>query len=216
MRLVVLLLIAANLAFFAFARLDAAGGGEGARMNEQIDPGKIRLLTPRDMAALGPAKVAALADVCAEWGPFSDAERTKAMAELDALQLGRLLTQRRVDVDSTYWVSLGPYASKGAADRRVSELRAQGVTDTSAVDAGRGQYAVSLGVFRTEQAARARMEALARQGVTTAKVEPRQQTNAQTMLVVRDPREPVVARLKELQAQYLGSDLRFGSCPAQT
>jgi len=33
------------------------------------------------------------------------------------------------------------------------------------------------------------------------------------MLVVRDP---VVARLKELQAQYLGSDLRFGSCPAQT
>ena len=216
MRLVVLLLIAANLAFFAFARLDAAGGGEGARMNEQIDPGKIRLLTPRDMAALGPAKVAALADVCAEWGPFSDAERTKAMAELDALQLGRLLTQRRVDVDSTYWVSLGPYASKGAADRRVSELRAQGVTDTSAVDTGRGQYAVSLGVFRTEQAARARMEALARQGVTTAKVEPRQQTNAQTMLVVRDPREPVVARLKELQTQYVGSDLRFGSCPAQT
>ena len=216
MRLVVLLLIAANLAFFAFARLDAAGGGEGARMNEQIDPAKIRLLTPRDMAALGPAKVAALADVCAEWGPFSDAERTKAVAELDALQLGRLLTQRRVDVDNTYWVSLGPYASKGAADRRVSELRAQGVTDTSAVDAGRGQYAVSLGVFRTEQAARARMEALARQGVTTAKVEPRQQTNAQTMLVVRDPREPVVARLKELQTQYVGSDLRFGSCPAQT
>jgi hypothetical protein len=215
MRLVVLLLIAANLAFFAFARLDA-GGGEGARMSEQLDPRKIRLLTPRDVAALGPAKVAALADVCAEWGPFSDTERTKAMAELDPLQLGRLLTQRRVDVDSTYWVSLGPYAGKGAADKRVSELRAQGVTDTSAVDAGRGQFAVSLGVFRTEQAARARMEALARAGVTTAKVEPRQQTNAQTMLVVRDPREPVVARLKELQSQYVGSDLRFGSCPAQT
>jgi len=62
--------------------------------------------------------------------------------------------------------------------------------------------------------ARARADALARQGVTTAKVEPRQQTFAQTMLVVRDPQQPAVARLKDLQSQYPGSDLRFGACPA--
>jgi hypothetical protein len=84
----------------------------------------------------------------------------------------------------------------------------------SAVDAGRGQYVVSLGIFRTEQAARARADALLRQGVPAAKVEPRQQTSAQTMLVVRDPREPVLARLKDLQPQYIGSDLRIGACPA--
>jgi hypothetical protein len=214
MRTVVLLLIAANLALFAFTRLESAATGESARIGEQVDADKIKILTPQQVAALGPAKVAALADVCAEWGPFSDAERTKALADLDSLQLGKLLTQRKVDVDSTFWVNVGPFSSKAAADKRVGELRGQGVTDTSAVDAGRGQYVVSLGVFRTEQAARARVDALSKQGVAAAKVEPRQQTYSQTVLVVRDPREPVVARLKDLQSQYTGSDLKIGACPA--
>ncbi|MET0346824.1 MAG: SPOR domain-containing protein [Casimicrobiaceae bacterium] len=213
MRIVVLLLIVANLALFAYTKLDSVSGGEGWR-SEQVDPDKIKILTPQQVAALGPAKIAALADVCAEWGPFSDTDRTKALADLESLQLGRLVTQRKVDTDSAYWVNVGPYPSKGAADRRVGELRAQGVTDMSAVDAGRGQYVVSLGIFRTEQAARARADALLRQGVPAAKVEPRQQTSAQTMLVVRDPREPVLARLKDLQPQYIGSDLRIGACPA--
>jgi hypothetical protein len=213
MRTVVLLLILANLALFAYTRLDAMAGGEGARVAAQVDADKIKILTPQQVAALNPAKIAALADVCAEWGPLSDAERAKALGELEPLQLGRLLTQRRVDVDSAFWVSVGPFANKGAADKRVGELRAQGVSDVSAVDS-KGQYAVSLGVFRTEQAARARVDALERQGVAAAKVEPRQQTYPQTMLVVRDPREPVVARLRELQPQYVGSELRFGACPA--
>jgi hypothetical protein len=166
------------------------------------------------VASLGPAKMASLADVCAEWGPLSDAERAKAVSDLDLLQLGKLLTQRKVDVDSAFWVNVGPFTTRGAAEKRVGELRNQGVTDMSAVDAGRGQYVVSLGIFRTELAARARADALAREGVTAAKVEPRQQAFTQTMLVVRDPQQPAVARLKDLQSQYPGSDLKFGACPA--
>ncbi len=214
MRIVVLLLLLANLALLAYTRLDAAAVGEGARLVEQVDPDKIKLLTPQQVASLGPAKMASLADVCAEWGPLSDAERAKAVSELDLLQLGKLLTQRKVDVDSAFWVNVGPFATRGAAEKRVGELRNQGVTDMSAVDAGRGQYVVSLGIFRTEIAARARADALAREGVTAAKVEPRQQTFSQTMLVVRDPQQPAVARLKDLQSQYPGSELRFGACPA--
>ncbi|HET9046219.1 MAG TPA: SPOR domain-containing protein [Casimicrobiaceae bacterium] len=213
MRIVVLLLIVANLTFYAYTKLDSAGA-DGARINEQVDADKIKILTPQEVAALGPAKIAALADVCAEWGPFSDAERTKAIADLDPLQLGKLLTQRKIDIDGAFWVSVGPFANRAAAEKRVADLRAQGVIDTSAVDAGRGQYAVSLGIYRSEQAARARADALSRQGVAAAKVEPRQQTYSQTMLVVRDPREQVLARIKDLQPQYVGSDLRIGACPA--
>jgi hypothetical protein len=214
MRIVVLLLVLANLTLLAYTRLDASAGGEGARLSAQVDADKIKLLTPQQVASLGPAKMAALADVCAEWGPLSDAERAKALADLDTLQLGKLLSQRRIDVDSAYWVNVGPFSTRGAAEKRVGELRNQGVTDMSAIDAGRGQYVVSLGIFRTEQAARARADALAQQGLTTAKVEPRQQTFPQTMLVVRDPQQPAVARLKDLQTQYPGTDLRFGACPA--
>lgn len=214
MRIVILLLVLANLALFVVTHLDDVAGGEGARLAQQVDPERIKLLTPQQVASLGPAKMAALADVCAEWGPFSDAERAKALAELEPLQLGKLLSQRRVDVEGAYWVNVGPFANKGAAEKRLGELRTQGVSDMSAIDAGRGQYVVSLGIFRTEQAARARADALTRQGVTAAKVEPRQQTFTQTLLVVRDPQQPVVARLKDLQPQYVGSDLRFGACPA--
>jgi hypothetical protein len=80
MRIVVLLLVIANLTFFAYTRLDNASRGESARLKQQIQPDKIKLLTPPQVAALGPAKMAALADVCIEWGPFSEVERAKAIA----------------------------------------------------------------------------------------------------------------------------------------
>jgi len=214
MRTAVLLLLLANLAFFAFSHVDGSDGGEAARLKQQVRPELIKLMTPPQVAALGPAKMAALADVCIEWGPFSDTDRSKALADLDSLQLGRLLSQRRVDLDSTYWVNVGPFTSRGAADRRLTELRSQGVSDVSTVDIGRGQYAVSLGVYRTEQAANTRADALGRQGITGARVEPRQQLFTQTMLVVRDPQQPVVARIRDLQPQYSGSDLRIGACPS--
>jgi hypothetical protein len=201
MRTIVLLLLVANLLLFAYARFDTLGSGENARLKQQVQPDKIRLLSPQQFAALGPSKMAALVDVCFEWGPFSDAE-------------GRLLSQRRIEVDGAFWVSLGPFPSRGVADKRASELRAQGVGDVSAVDTGRGQYAVSLGVYRTAQAASARADALSRQGIQTARVEPRPQLGAQTMLVVRDPQQAVVAKLRDLQAQYVGSDLKVGACPA--
>jgi hypothetical protein len=213
MRTVVLLLLLANLTLFAYTKLDSFGSGEAVRLNEQVRPDKVSILTPQQVAALGPSKVASLADVCVEWGPFNEADKSRALADLDSLQLGRLLTQRRVDVDGTYWVYLAPFATRAAADRRAAELKQQGIGDVSVVDAGGGRYAVSLGLFRTEQAARTRADALSGQGVANARVEPRSQSLGQTMLVVRDPQAPVVARMKELQTQYAGSDLRIGTCP---
>lgn len=212
MRTVLFLLLLANITLFAYTRLDGVGAGEAVRLREQVRPDKIAILTPQQVAALGPAKVASLADVCVEWGPFSDAERTRAIADLESLQLGRLLTQRRIDLDGAWWVNLGPAASRAAADRRAAELRQQGVEDVSVVDGGRGQFVVSLGLFRTEAAARSRAEALAQKSLRNVRVEPRGQPLGQTMLVVRDPQQAAVARIKELQSQYAGSDLKIGVC----
>jgi hypothetical protein len=94
MRTVVLLLLLANLTFLGFAWLDSGSSGE---QSQQVQPDKIRLLTPQQVAALGPDKAAALSDVCVEWGPFGDAERTRALADLEPLALGKLLAQRRVE-----------------------------------------------------------------------------------------------------------------------
>src|SRR5512144_1755736 len=87
MRTVIILLLLANLTFFAYTRLDTGTDGEAVRLAEQVQPDKIKLLTPREVAALGPTKVAALADVCVEWGPLGETERTRALAELEPLAL---------------------------------------------------------------------------------------------------------------------------------
>ncbi len=212
MRVAVLLLILVNAALFGYARLDRAAQSEASRLNEQVQPGQIKLLSAQEVAALGPAKVAALPDVCIEWGPFSDADRVRAQADLEPLQLGRLVSQRQVVIDSPYWVNLGPIATRGVAERRAAELRAQAINDLSVVDFGRGQYTVSLGVFRTESGANARAEALKTRGIQDMHVEARQQSITQSSIVVRDPPQPVVARLKDLQGQYPGSDLKVGPC----
>lgn len=211
MRIVIVLLLLANLTLYGYTRLDT-GSGEGVLLQDQVQPDKIKLLTPQQVAALGPAKVAALADVCVEWGPFADPQRTRALADLEPLGLGRTVTQKRVEFDSGFSVSLGPFANRAAAETRVADLRKQGVRDVAVADGARGQYIVMLGVFRTEAAATAYAEELAQAGVNLARVERRAQPVMQTLVVVRDPQQPVVARLRELAAQYAGSDLRITAC----
>lgn len=212
MRTLVLLLLLANLALFAYTRLDRASDGEGARLAQQVQPERIRLLTPQQVAALGPAKIAALADVCLEWGPFNDADRARALAELETASLGRLLTQKRVENNSAWWVFLPRTWNRAAIDRRVAELKAAGFNDVFVVDTGPQRFTISLGVFRTEDAASAFVADLATRGIADAKAGPRQQVVVQTLLVVRDPEAAVVARIKALQADYPGSEIRIGGC----
>ena len=212
MRAAVLLLIVVNVLLFGYARLDRAAHSEAGRLGEQIQPDRIRVLTSQQVAALGPSKVAALPDVCVEWGPFTETDRVRAQADLEPLTLGRLLSQRLVPADAAWWVNTGAVGSRAAAERRAAELRAQAIDDLSVVDMGRGQFTISLGVFRTEAAAAGRSESLQARGVSGTRVEPRPPGSMLAMLVVRDPPQPAVARMKELQPQYPGSDLRVGSC----
>jgi hypothetical protein len=215
MRTLFFLLLLANLTLFGFTRLDTVGAGESARLAQQVQPEKIRLLTSQQVAALGPEKTASLADVCVEWGPFADAERTRALADLEPLALGRLVSQRRVDVPSSYWVYAGSFTTRANAERRVTELKGTGITDVSVVDTGAQRFTISFGVFRTEEAAATHAANLAQKGVADARAAPRQQALLLTTLVVRDPPAPAMARLRELQAGYQGSDLKVGSCASQ-
>lgn len=212
MKTLVFLLLLANLTLFAYTRLDSVGSGEGARLAQQVQADKIKLLTPQQVAALGPAKVASLADVCVEWGPIADTDRSLALAGLDPLDLGKLLSQKKVEVITNYWVFIAPAANKTAADNRVAELKAQGVRDVAAVDSGPQRFAISLGMFRTEEAAQARLATVQKQGVKGAKLSPRAQSIQQSVFVVRDPPAQVVVKLKELQNDFPGSELKIGTC----
>ena len=212
MRTVVIFLLLANLTFFAYTRLDASSEGEAVRLVEQVQPEKIKLLTPQQVAALGPAKVAALADVCLEFGPLTESDRTRALADLDSLALGKLLTQKRVETTTSFWVYLPPATSRAEADRRLAELRARGLDDVAVIDASPQRNAISLGLFQTEEAANNRLAEAQKLGVANARVGPRQQVIANTMLVIRDPQAQVVAKLRDLMSAYPGTEAKVGNC----
>lgn len=212
MRTVLVLLLLANLTLFAYTRLDSAVGGEGVRLAEQVQPDKIRLLTPQQVAALGPAKAAALADICVEWGPFADAERQRALAELEPLGVGRLVATRRVEVTGAYSALVAVYADRGGAERRAASLRQQGLREVAVYDTGRGQYAVAVGAVRTEDAARALLPEIERAGVRNASVTQRTGTVPMTAIVLRDPPAPAVAKVRELQSAFAASEVKVGSC----
>ena len=212
MRALVLMLLLANVALLAYTRLDRASEGEGARLAQQVRPEGIKLLSAQQVAALGPAKIAALADVCLEWGPFADADRARALAALESASLGRLLTQKRVESSTAWWVFLPRSANRNAIDRRLAEVKSAGVRDAFVVDAGALRYTISLGVFRTEEAASAFAADLARQGIADARAGPRQQVVVQTLLVIRDPDAAVIARIKGLQPEFPGSEAKVGAC----
>jgi hypothetical protein len=212
MRTLVLLLLLANLTLFLYTQLDSLGSGEGIRLQQQVQPDKITLLSPQQVAALGPTKVATLADVCVEWGPFSDSDKARALASLEPLDLSRLMSQKNVEVVTNYWVFIPPAANRPAADRRMAELKGLGVKDLLLIDGGPQRFAISLGAFQTEAAAQAYLDTLSAQGVKTAKVGARAQAVVQTALVVRDPPAPAVTRMKDLQATYPGTDIKVGSC----
>ena len=212
MRTIVLFLLLANLTFFTYTRLDASSEGEAVRLVEQVQPEKIKLLSPQQVAQLGPAKVAALADVCLEWGPLTDADRTRALADLDPLGLGKLLTQRRTETTTSFWVYVPAAPSRAEADRRAAEMRSRGLGDVAVIDGGPQRNAISLGLFQAEDAANTRLAEAQKLGVANAKVGPRQQVVASTVLVIRDPQAQIVTRLRDLMSAYPGTEAKVGNC----
>ena len=198
----------------ARAQAQSAGqvAGPGASPPSSHSQAAVAAQGAAQTSTQAPAQPSTPADVCTQWGPFSDADRAKAQADLETLKLGRQLSQHQVTVTDAWWVSLGPMPTRAAADRRVTELRALSIGDLSVVDSGTGQFAVSLGLFRTQNEAIARVQALAARGVTDAHAAPRQQAISQTMLVVRNPSPAVAAKLEELQGKYAGSEISSGTC----
>ena len=203
----------ANLALFGYTRLDSAGSGEGARLAQQVQPDRIRLLTPQQVATLGPAKVAALADVCLEWGPFNDADRARALAELEPAGLGRLLTQKRVENDHRV---LGVRAAsreqgrRGQARRRAARPPASRSSSSSTAgrSGSRSRSASSAPRRRPPPTSRSSR----RLGIADARAGPRQQVVVQTLLVVRDPAAAGGRPREGAAAGYPGSEIMIGAC----
>jgi sporulation related protein len=221
MRLLFLLLLAANLAFFAWMRFLAAPDPAVDRLplSQQLDPGKVRIVTASELAKAPPPAAPAPAPskpkpappppiACLEWGSFSPADATRAAQRLEPLGLGARLAQVRGEETAGWWVHIPPQGSRAAALRKAAELKKLGVPDHFVVqEEGRWRWALSLGVFRAEEAAKAHLEALRALGVRSALIGQRETRVPKVWFQVRAIEPALHARLQELAREFEGATL---------
>ena len=226
MRALFLLLLLANAAFFAWTRLGAPGGAgaDPAPLARQIQPEKMRVVSPEELnqSAAPKAAVAAAAPPtepaappaslkCVEWGAFALGEAARAEKALAPLELGERLAQRRTEETAGWWVFIPPAGSNArqAALRKAGELKKLGVQEYFIVqEEGPNRWALSLGVFRSEEAAQARLAALRSQGVRSARVGPRETQVPKLWLQVKAVDAALQVRLQEVAKSVEGTELR--------
>lgn len=219
MRAIFLLLVAANLALFAWSRYyatpDSAADPEPAR--RQVNPENIRLLAGAELAGLPLLKPkpaaespqGAAAGSCAEWGGFSVAEAPRAEQVLEPLALGARLSQRRSEEKAGWWVFIPPQGNRPAAQKKTAELKALGIDDYFILqEENNMRWAVSLGVFSSEEAAKTRLEALRAKGVRSAQTGERDTQVTKIWFQVRGADAALQAKLKGFAQSLPGTELR--------
>ncbi|MGH8660743.1 MAG: SPOR domain-containing protein [Burkholderiales bacterium] len=228
MRAFFLLLVLANLAFFAYGHVALEGGGPESRILQlQVAAEKIKLIrvaerapadkpkAPRKVIPPAPPKTAtSVPAACLEWGNFAGPAVARAEIALAELQLAPGQIERAVIDAGGYWVHIPPLRTKSEADRKVRELRDLGVTEFFVVqDAGQWRNAISLGIFRTDEAAQTFLAGLRQRGVRSAIAARRENFLKQVAFHVREPSEAAIARLTLIQQDFPGSEIRAGPCP---
>jgi len=184
-------LLALNAVLFAYSQ-GAFGHGEEhepARLGNQLNGGKLRLVPAPLPAAVAPAvdpapvaaESSAAAIACLEIGTFGTPESRRFENRLASLQLGERMKRLAVGgTDPTsYIVYIPPQANKEGADKKAGELKSLGVTNFFIMnDASPMKYAISLGVFKSESSAQTLLATLVKQGVHSARLAPRGGTPA--------------------------------------
>jgi len=227
-RTLFLLLLAAGLGFFAWARFLAAPDPaiDSQPLAQQIAPEKVRVVPESELAKTPPPAAAQPKPsspapteppplACLEWGSFSPTDAMQAEQRLEPLALGARLAQYRGEETAGWWVFIPPQPNRGAAQKKAAELKKLGVDEYFVVqEEGRQRWALSLGVFRSEEAAKARLEALRAKGVKSAQLGQRETRVPKVWFQVRTVEQALHARLQEIAREFEGATLH--ECAARS
>lgn len=197
LRLILLLLVLANLLFFVWAQGWLGTRDEGRepqRLNQQIEPEKLQT------TIADPKLAEQLAESCRLVRGLApgDMQRLLLLAQEKFPNL-RFAVRNREVPSSVYWVFIPPQPNKFMADRKLLELKSLAVTDAAMIqDEGQDKYAISLGLFETEQLAGAYLQELQKRGVKSAKLQARENLLDKVHLEARGPAEILARHLPEL------------------
>ena len=213
LRLLVLALLLANAAFFAWSQglllawnLGPSQQAEPQRLRQQVRPEAVRLLPPDELKqAEAAAAQAPRPPECLQTAALDAAQVTPLRPVLESWPAGSWSLEP-VAEPARWIIYMGKYAGVEQVARKRAELRQIGVSfEAPGPDLEPG---LSLGAYPTEAAANAQLGALADKGVRTARVlleRPEQKGERLLLPAVDDTLRP---RLDELKFALAGKPLR--------
>lgn len=224
MKWIFVILLLANLVFYAVMHLGSVTPRDGMRGHEPVKADQVKLLPepaqqpPLALTMSGVADKSneappqAKPEVCLEWGQFSGEALSRATQALDKLQLGERLEPRKAEKTGGYWVYVAPRKTLPEAQKKTDELKQLGVTESYIIREGKMQFAISLGIFSTEEAASKYLEQLRVKGVKSAVTGPRTQEIDATIFHIKDSSDATSAQLAKLKLDFPGSELKAVEC----
>jgi hypothetical protein len=153
---------------------------------------------------------------CVSIGPFLPDTAESAAASLAAARLEPTRRSETRQVESSYWIRIGPFENRRQAEQRLEELERLGIGDSLIMPDAEGKTAISFGLFAQPDNARKRLQELAAKGVA-ARQEVRYRTETRSWFDLRLP-EPADDTVAQLRGRDWGSgvEVQDSACPADT
>lgn len=223
LRLLVLLLVLANLLFFAWTRgwLDDVTGlrphpeREPERLARQVHPERISVLPPgaasaATLSAPAPAASAASAPqrgACLEAGPFAEGAVASAVAALQAQQPA-LPPGSWVDVKSeragSWMIYMGRFPNREVLAKKEDEIKRTRVNYQEVSTPAEYTMGFSFGQFDDRAAAERSLEQIGLRGVRSARIVELAAPLAQHLLRVENAEPALASQLVALRLAALG------------
>jgi len=215
LRLIVLLLLLANGAFFAWSQGLLASWGvaplqqsEPQRMTQQIRPEALRIASADEARRIEAAAPLASSrgPECLQAGPVDEAQATALKVVMEPWPAGSWTLEAAVE-PARWIVYMGKYLTVENVNRKKAELRQLGVSFESLSNPSL-ELGLSLGGYASQAEATQQLNTLAQRGVRTAKVlQERPEVKGQLLKIaaVDDSFRP---RLDELKPALGGLALR--------
>lgn len=219
------ILLLANAGLFAFQQgyfdVFVASGHEPARMSNQLNADKIRLIpspvanpAPAPEPAAEPLPVAAIQShspvlACTEIGNFNPDEARQFATQLAALSLGERVSRRAIQEVASHMVYIPPQPDRETAEKKAGELRQLGIDDFFIIqDNSAMRWGISLGVFKYEEAARTHLANLNQKGVRSARIGQRSVTTNLVAFQFRELDADMKGALDKIKAGFPKQQMR--------
>jgi hypothetical protein len=208
MRIGALILLLANLAVAAYFALVSSAQRSALDVRSlEINADQVKQL--RDAPVTPKSATAA----CLEWGPLAAAELVRAREALTKLKIEKT-SVRESPGTMVWWVHLPPSKSRDEAERRVRDIEELGVRDARVVNDEGWRNAVSLGIFRSEEAANAYQVRMREIKVRNIAIVQRSDLVKFSSIAISEPTPESAARIVEIAAEFVGSEVKAAACAA--